>query len=133
MVRGDCWMYRPPLLPEIVLAANSPVPPMMLSGASTNWMAYWPFPIADVPSPDSPIQLPDTRFPVAVEPVIITPPRRLPEMTLRTPASTPPTTLLRALASSTPAFWLGSAAIPIAFKPMRLPSMRLPPTEPLVM
>ena len=123
--------------PEMTLPGPVPgavvTPPMVVPEALSISTPLWTLPTPDeTPVASRPIRLPRIWLLSALvggskgsEFVTLTPDPRLPEMTLPAPAAVPPTTLPAAL-STTPSPRLGSVAVPLAVRPIRLPRTSLP-------
>ena len=116
-----------PVLPEMRLPAPAVVPPMVLLLAPpvTTTPAN-PLGIRAVPVALLPMKLPDTTFPVAAIPPMMTPWDVLPEITFRSAAVAPPITLFGD-EMNTPCSRLPRAAVPLVLVPMKLASSLWPP------
>src|SRR3954471_9376169 len=113
-------MPTPPLsLPLMTLPCPRPVPPTRLSCAPlVNSTPRPVLPRSFMPVTSVPMRFPCTRFPVAVERYMTTPPCPLPLMTF--PAPRPPPIELFCRETSTPYHPLPSAAAPSAVVPILL-------------
>ena len=106
---------------------------MVVPEALSISMPFWTFPTPEeTPVTSRPIRLPRIWLLSALvggsegkEFVSLTPDPRLPEMTLPAPGAVPPITLPAAL-STMPSPRLGTVAMPLAVRPMRLPSTWFP-------
>ena len=102
-----------PALPEMRLPAPAAVPPMVLLLAPlVTATPAPPLGIRAVPDTLLPMKLPDTMFPVAAAPRMITPWAVLPEITFRSAAVVPPITLFGD-EMNTPCSRLPRAAVPL--------------------
>ncbi len=96
-------------------------------GSSTGQQdAATKLPSADKPLAVVPMRLPSTREPVEPAAEMETPEPRLPEIKLPAPASVvEPMRFLAAFITRTPSLPLGTATVPFALVPMKLPSITL--------